>query len=210
MKNKKNFNLNLILSILPIIVVILIYNNLPELIPAHFNLSGDINRLGNKIEIFIVPIMILFIGLSSKSEFNHKNPQTILLALLILNLVVYFQLYESIFYNNEVYPVNPKKVLAMGISVIMIILGLIFKKCDINSICGIRIKWTLQDKNNWKYTHLFSSKLWVILGVMSIPLIIYMDSSYVVSLMIVNIVVASIVSIYYSYKLYKRDKSYKQ
>jgi len=49
--------IGLLLIIGMIIFVCVRYNQLPEQIPGHYNAKGEINRWGNKSEIFIVPIV---------------------------------------------------------------------------------------------------------------------------------------------------------
>ena len=43
-----------------IIFLIYIWKNLPEKIPAHYNLSGEIDRWGSKWELLIMPILSIF------------------------------------------------------------------------------------------------------------------------------------------------------
>lgn len=43
--------------------VIYFYNSLPEIIPVHFDLSGNVDRVGNKSSIFTLPFIASFIYL---------------------------------------------------------------------------------------------------------------------------------------------------
>ncbi len=49
------------------------YNNLPEIIPIHFNGSGQADGFGGKATILTLPIVstILFIGMTVLNKFPH-------------------------------------------------------------------------------------------------------------------------------------------
>lgn len=49
------------------------YNNLPEIIPVHYNIWGEANRFGNKLNIFILPFIstILFTGMTILNKYPH-------------------------------------------------------------------------------------------------------------------------------------------
>lgn len=58
---------------LAIIFLIIKFFQLPDEIPAHFNLSGEVTRWGSKIELIILPIIGTFTILLT--EFFERNPQ---------------------------------------------------------------------------------------------------------------------------------------
>ncbi|MBQ2795566.1 MAG: DUF1648 domain-containing protein, partial [Oscillospiraceae bacterium] len=83
MKNKKT--LYFILMFLPLLVTLITLPFLPESIPAHYNLAGEIDRWGSKYESLIFPVFIIGIGffmlwmakVSAKQEENGKNNEKI-------------------------------------------------------------------------------------------------------------------------------------
>lgn len=50
------------------------YNALPEKIPSHFNIRGEVDGYGSKSSLFILPTIasMLFIGLAVLSRFPHS------------------------------------------------------------------------------------------------------------------------------------------
>lgn len=50
------------------------YNALPEKIPSHFNIRGEVDGYGSKSSLFILPTIasMLFIGLTVLSRFPHS------------------------------------------------------------------------------------------------------------------------------------------
>jgi uncharacterized membrane protein len=49
------------------------YSKMPEIIPTHYNASGDADGFGQKVTIFLLPVIatILFIGLTIANKYPH-------------------------------------------------------------------------------------------------------------------------------------------
>lgn len=77
MKNKRSkFNrfmdvFCLILLVGVVLYLIIAWNRIPDKIPGHYNMAGEIDRFGSKKELIVTPIIgwILFIGLSLVERF---------------------------------------------------------------------------------------------------------------------------------------------
>ncbi len=54
-------------------LIIIYYNTLPEIIPIHYNGTGQANSYGNKVYILTLPLIatILFAGLTFLNKFPH-------------------------------------------------------------------------------------------------------------------------------------------
>lgn len=62
------------LSLLAIwVLTITSYSNLPDIIPVHYNGAGQIDRVGNKLNILELPLVatILFVGITIANRFPH-------------------------------------------------------------------------------------------------------------------------------------------
>ena len=58
MKVFKKYSLEIIfLTILPLIITLFILPNLPDNLIMHFNLAGEADRIGNKNELIILPLI---------------------------------------------------------------------------------------------------------------------------------------------------------
>lgn len=66
------------LFVLSILYIIVMWGQLPEKIPGHFNGAGEVNRWGSKIEILILPFIGIFLwillGLLEKAPHMHNYP----------------------------------------------------------------------------------------------------------------------------------------
>lgn len=66
------------LFILSILYIVVMWGQLPEKIPGHFNGAGEVNRWGSKIELLILPfigiLLWILLGLLEKIPHIHKYP----------------------------------------------------------------------------------------------------------------------------------------
>ena len=60
------------------------------------------------------------------------------------------------------------KVTFSIIGLLFFIIGICLPKCKRNYVIGIRIKWTLENEENWNATHHMSGKLWMFGGLLFI------------------------------------------
>ena len=50
-------------AMLPVVVTGIVFQFMPDELPMHYDVEGNINRWGNKVETFAVPIIILILAL---------------------------------------------------------------------------------------------------------------------------------------------------
>ena len=89
--------------------------------------------------------------------------------------------------------------------VMFLVLGNYIPKIRQNHTLGIRVKWTLEDEENWDATHRFAGRVWVAGGLLCmvsalIPSIVVVLTAFVVLLLVM--VLAPTV---YSYRFYRRQ-----
>ncbi|MFJ7737024.1 DUF1648 domain-containing protein [Lysinibacillus sp. NPDC097287] len=61
-----------------ILYIIIMWGQLPDEVPGHFNGAGEVDRWGSKVELFILPFIGLFLwillGLLEKAPHMHNYP----------------------------------------------------------------------------------------------------------------------------------------
>ncbi len=57
------YTLSILLMVGTFIYLLIAWNQLPDKIPGHFNSAGEIDRWGSKYELFITPVISVFIFL---------------------------------------------------------------------------------------------------------------------------------------------------
>ncbi len=159
-----------ILMIIPIILTYWVWDQIPDSVPVHFDLGGNPDRFGSKTHTMIgLPILTFIIyfavvylpSIDPKRRIdNHQRSirsmrRIITLALVVINIMVILTSYQSW---------NPGKWMGAGVGVLIIAIGNQLNSLKDNYFIGIRTPWTLEDRDTWRKTHRFSSRLFMILG----------------------------------------------
>ena len=92
-----------------------------------------------------------------------------------------------------------------GFGLLFLICGNYFPKIRQNSTIGIKVKWALENEENWNATHRFAGKLWTVCGLIFMACGLFPDSSLVTVLFFLLILVAAIVPCIYSYRYYQKQ-----
>ena len=174
---KKRLKLLIITSVvilLPILAGILLWNQLPEQLPIHWNAAGEVDDWSGKpMAVFGLPLLMLvvhwvcvFATLADPKKKNHSEKVLALVFWLIplLTLVLSAVTYCSAM-GTEVQVTVAVNIL-MGLMFVAI--GNYLPKCKQNYTIGYKIPWTLDSEENWNKTHRLAGFLWVIGGIIMI------------------------------------------
>lgn len=211
MKINKTLVISTILCIIPMIFSILLYNKLPEKIPTHFNINGEVDSYGSKFFVCILfPIILCIINLllniilnNDPKKQNHNEALLTIFKFIIPSISLIFipsSILISLGFNINIAIIAP-----IFISIIFILIGNYLPKCRPNYTMGIRLPWTLNNENNWIKTHRLSGFLWVISGlILLLTTLINKNLSFYV--LIISIILTVIIPCIYSFILYKKSK----
>ena len=207
---KLNIILSCIILVAPMIFGMIVWNKLPESMPIHWGVHGEVNGWSSKpFAVFVLPLFILAIHgiciFASRKDFRNKkqSPKVMGLVLWICPLL-------SVMANSLTYAValgkeiNVLFVVSLTMGALFVIIGNYLPKCQQNRIVGIRIIWTLKNEANWNATHRFAGKVWVIGGLllMASSLLPY---SILPWAMITLLVVFIGLPVLYSYRFHKKE-----
>ncbi len=188
-----------IITFITLIVTLLVINFLPDTVPMHYDVQGNIDRWGSKYEQLILPVvtiaMSLFIQLiivyyektikkcedeKKKLEFSSNiNVLYIVssataLMFLCLQCVFLYQAWEAT-PDIKVQTVDINKIASIFIGVLLIIGGNYMPKTKINSLVGFRLPITMKSDENWKKANRFAGIVLVITGIIIIVLALIFD-----------------------------------
>ncbi len=208
-----------ILAFVPMIITMMVLPILPDKIPAHYGLDGNVTRFGSKYELLTMPIitismqfvwLLLEKHLMKDKEKGPHNSQAIFWINLVVTLI-FTVLTISFFYlayrgAGSINDIDYQKIVAIALSISWIVIGNILPKLKQNGLVGIRTTWTLASENTWYKTHRMGGKIAVITGMASGLLCLFVfngETGIWVSLASSIIMLMSIVI--YSYLVYKRE-----
>jgi len=210
MKLKKELPI-IVIILLPFFYLAYVWNQLPEKVPLHWNIKGEIDRYGEKIELllipFLLPVLVYVIFLvipkiDPKNKLNKMGNKLQSLKFLMTTFMSILALYIIYSANNQTFA-NPNYIVLL-IGILYIILGNYFKTIKANYFIGIRTPWTLENETVWKETHKLGGKMWFLGGIIIVLSSLILDKAPNFTLFLIITGIISIIPIVYSYILFKR------
>ena len=164
-KHKTTILLTTLITVLPMLAGLLLWNQLPEQIPTNWGLSGEITGYESKAFcVFFFPLFMAGLHWCCIAMLNwdpkRRNIQDKVVLLLLwmiplLSLVFHFMMYAAAL--NII--VDSSRILALVLGVLFLLMGNYLPKCQRNYTVGYRIPWALDDDENWIKTHRLGGKL---------------------------------------------------
>ncbi len=150
---------SVIVTLLPLFVGLALWNQLPDLVPSHFNAQGETDGWMQKAQfIFLFPAILLgtqlFVILCIVFDNSNKKMSDKVARLVFWIIPVTSILMESISYASAM-GINVPVVTIVFIfsGVLFIILGNVMGKARYSFTVGLRLPTTLNDEQNWFHTH---------------------------------------------------------
>lgn len=137
----------------------------------------------------------------SKSK-NGKALLSILLHLILVSACCIFViLYSKTLPRN----IDIRLLLPVFLGAILMTVGAFLPRAKQNTIFGIRISWTLDNKENWNKTHRFAGTLWILCGFI-ILLSALLPLIWMLIITLVSLLLICLLPMVYSYRIYKKHK----
>ena len=196
--------------ILPMIVGFIFMRVLPEQMSVHWDVWGNADGYAGPVAfVTLIPLVLLvafWLGILLSAKDNKRSPQNAKVINMILWIIPFMSLYISaIMYAIAFgFDINISAISLVVMGILFIVIGNYLPKCTRNRTIGIRIKWTLENDDNWNKTHRFGGKVFVISGIVAL-LAAFLPSTFVpfalLSIVILNVALTGI----YSYCYYKKQ-----
>ena len=159
-----------VLTLLPIVAGLILWNRLPDQIATHFNANGEADGYSSKaFAIFGTPL-IVFAAHILCTIFTLIDPKRKNIDGKPFGMVLWICPVTSIATSGFLYlyalgyKVNMSILIWLLLGVMFIILGNYLPKCGQNYTVGIKTPWALNDAENWTATHRFGGKVYMITG----------------------------------------------
>jgi uncharacterized membrane protein len=220
MKAKNNHIITVLSSVvclLPIILSLAIYSELPEKIAIHWDSTGNPDNYAPKaLAAFGLPILFMFINIYV-NFYLHNSPKRANASTAVTSITTWFVPFLSL----VLMPIT--LFIAMGVNIpifligsmltgiVLILFGNYLPKSRQNYVIGIKLPWTLNNADNWNKTHRMAGYLWIIGGIALIvgSFLLYEKLVWgILSLAIIALLI--IIPRVYSYSLYKRHSDSEQ
>ena len=196
-----------------IAVAAYLYPNLPDQIPTHWNIKGEVDDYTAKpwgVVIMPVATMVVFVvmrlipvispkGFRTDKFTDVVNVFTVVMVGFMSGVAI-LVLLEA---NGQDVQIN--EMIFAGIGLMFIVLGNYMGKVRKNFFIGIRTPWTLASDEVWSRTHRLGGKVFVLIGIF-----IMLNSvvRFPVQWLIASIVIVALVPVIYSYVIYRRIEGF--
>jgi uncharacterized membrane protein len=191
-----------------------IYSRLPERVPVHWSLTGDINRYGSRVEgAFLLPGMMIVVWLLLRF-LPRIDPRRANYAkfsdtydLLVNSLVTLFAVMHVALIGTALgWPISMERLVPALVGLQFLILGNALPRARPNWWFGIRTPWTLSNDRVWMRTHRVGGYLLAGAGVVLL-IAAALPRIWTVALGGAAVALAAFGSLIYSYFAWKQETS---
>lgn len=201
----------LVLVAIPFIYLGIIWNQLPDSVPMHWNIRGEIDRYGPKSQVWILPaitsgliylILLVAPAIDPKkkiAQMGRKYDQlkfALVASMSALACVIIYMIQQG-----ESAGTTPFLVI---VGMLIAVLGNYMKTVQPNYFIGIRTPWTLEHPEVWEKTHRLGGKIWFAGGILMIVLAFLTGSQWQLYLILGLPIILAVIPLVYSYQEYRR------
>jgi len=210
-ENRKLLTLTSLVMLLPAAIGLLLWKQLPQQIPFHWDINGNIDNWASKpVAVFAMPALMLALQwlcvLVSGADPKHKNysPKMITLMLWIcpaIELVLTTLIYTAALGHSP----KVEIILPLLMGAMFLVIGNLLPKCRQSYTMGVKLPWTLASEENWNKTHRFAGKVWVG-GSVVIMATAFLGSFWLLLGMMIVMTAAPTLYSYLYYRKYEKNR----
>jgi uncharacterized membrane protein len=209
MKNKLNW-LEGVLLLAPMVAPIVLWKELPERIPTHWNLHGQIDGWGSKPLLFLLPVVsvvtiVLLHGLpwidpKLRRTGGGQGRMQNVLRILRLTLAAFFAAIFAMQCTAALgHAVPVSRLMPSATLLLLAILGNYLSNLRPNYFAGIRTPWTLESPETWRATHRLGGRLLFFGSVTLLLLRFFVNESLFVTLFLAAVGLYAVWAVWYSW-----------
>lgn len=208
-RNKGILILTSIVILIPVLLGLLLWEKLPEQVPTHWGINGEVDGWSSKgWAVFGLPCFLLGLHwlcfLASLADPKREAYTAKMLKLVLWICPVISLLVGSLIYAKVLgYDLSVNVIMPLLVGWMFIVVGNLMPKMRQSYTIGIRLPWTLNNEENWNKTHRFSGKLWVLGGVVTMATAFFSTLWILMGILILMVALPTI----YSYRLYRKQIS---
>lgn len=205
-------------EVLPIVLIIIIsavgaylYPQLPDLVPSHWGINGEINGwMSRTAAVIFLPLLTLavyllmsFLPLMDPHRSNIESFANWYFWFKTAFVVFLGSLYLMTLYAGLGNEVNVGRYVTLGVAALFAFIGFILPKVKKNYMIGIRLPWTLHSEVVWRKTHELGGKLFLALALVA-AIAAFLPGAWAFGSLIIGIFLFLAILVWYSYREYKK------
>ena len=223
MKIPKKEWLQILILALPFCVAAALWNKLPDPMPNHWGINGQVDGYASKpvaalllpcINLAFTALMMVLPRIDPKfARYDEETKASLrrTFAAMRLAVTLYLSLLALVVLVMPLYPaIRMPTVIGSGAGLLLMVLGNLMTKLRPNWFFGIRTRWTLESRDIWIKTHRLGGRLMMAGGVCILIFGLLLPMKlFVICVLLPAAAVMSIVPIVYSYIIWNRSRSVK-
>ena len=202
----------------PAVYLGIVWKQLPDRVPVHFNIEGQPDRYGSKTELLVVLAVMIVVNLlvyllltnihriDPKRKYAEENmPKMRRLAFAV---ACFLSAISCIIILSTL-----RAGFSMGVSYILVAVGLLFSfignymyTIKPNYFAGLRLPWTLENEENWRKTHQVAGKLWFGGGLLLAMLALVLPDKAAFIVFLAGGALLVMIPVIYSFRLYQMSR----
>jgi uncharacterized membrane protein len=148
----------------------------PDRIPVHWNIEGEIDRHGGKLEgLLLLPLLCLvfylllyFLPRIDPGRANYPQFKTAYGVIRLAVMLVFGAITAMMHLTMRGVAVDVGRMLPLVLGVMFLLLGGVLGKVRPNWFVGVRTPWTLSSKTAWVRTHRIGGGAFMLAGLVVI------------------------------------------
>lgn len=195
-----------VITLLPILAGLFLWNRLPDTIATHFGFGGNPDGYSSKpFAIFGMPLFLLLMHIFC-IFYTFSDPKKKNINGKILSFIFWIAPVVSLFCSLLIYGYALDIRFHTGfignlfVGILFLVIGNYLPKCRQNYTIGIRLPWTFNSEANWNRTHRLAGWIWMIGGAVLIVNAIFSSTAVV----FITIIVIAFIPSVYSFVLYRK------
>ncbi len=207
----KNESILIAVMALPIILMAIVWNQLPPELPIHFAIDGVADSFAPKwIYLILTPAIYVVLAIVLLIDPKKENYELFIkkyfkIRLLIQCAMSYITL--AIIIHTMTPTFDLIYVLLIGLANLFILLGNYLVNVKQNYFIGVKTPWTLSNEKVWVKTNRLAGRLFFFSGVIGLIALIFIDGNIANYIFFSAIMLAAIIPVVYSYFVHKKETS---
>jgi uncharacterized membrane protein len=206
-----------ILMLVPAIYLFAIWDKIPQTVPLHFSLSGNVDKYGTRNDLVVLILSLTFVNAivyliitniykidpKKYAVQNKERMQRMAFSVSVYLSAVWMMLIYAIAHND---PAITVKFVFIAAGLLFALLGNNMYNIKPNYFAGLRLPWTLENEDNWRKTHQLAGRLWFFGGIFFSVIVLFVNKQYAGYTGVVFLSLLILIPVIYSYNLYKHQQ----
>lgn len=201
----------IVLVALSFVLGLYFYPNMPEQIPSHWNVQGQVDGYSSRfLGVFLIPfiltgllLLFLFIPkidpLKTNIETFRKYYDRFVVVVFIFMIFIQLQ----ILFWSKGNKISPNFLMPIGLGLLFYYIGVLCEHTKRNWFIGIRTPWTLSSDIVWEKTNKLGGILFKIAGIISFFGLL--AQQYAFLFIMIPVLLSVAVLVVYSYVEFKKE-----